>query len=74
MLVLFCLPIASLMGASQGGWPVLRTFTNEPFITEQARGLYRTGFSLYPVCNSKGRRDQRHACQNKSLYQRASVS
>lgn len=46
-----------LMGGSQGGWAVLRTFTNEPFIVEQARGLYRAGFSLYPVCNSKGWRD-----------------
>ena len=46
-----------LMGGSQGGWTVLRTFTNEPFIIEQARGLYRAGFSLYPVCNSKGWRD-----------------
>ena len=46
-----------LMGGSQGGWTVLRTFTNEPFIVEQARGSYRAGFSLYPVCNSKGWRD-----------------
>ena len=46
-----------LMGGSQGGWTVLRTFTNEPFIVEQALGLYRAGFSLYPVCNSKGWRD-----------------
>ena len=46
-----------LMGGSQGGWTVLRTFTNEPFITEQARGLYRAGISLYPICNSKGWRD-----------------
>ncbi|PHY05434.1 MAG: dienelactone hydrolase [Alcaligenaceae bacterium] len=46
-----------LMGGSQGGWAVLRTFTNEPFITEQASGLYRAGISLYPVCNSKGWRD-----------------
>jgi dienelactone hydrolase len=46
-----------LMGGSQGGWTVLRTFTSEPFITEQARGLYRAGFSLYPVCNSRGWRE-----------------
>jgi len=46
-----------LLGGSQGGWTVLRTFTDEPFIAEQARGLYRAGFSLYPVCNSKGWRD-----------------
>jgi dienelactone hydrolase len=45
------------MGGSQGGWTVLRTFTDEPFIVEQARGLYRAGFSLYPNCNSKGWRD-----------------
>lgn len=46
-----------LMGGSQGGWTVLRTFTDEPFIVEQTRGLYRAGFSLYPVCNSKGWRE-----------------
>jgi dienelactone hydrolase len=46
-----------LIGGSQGGWTVLRTFTDEPFIVEQARGLYRAGFSLYPNCNSKGWRD-----------------
>jgi dienelactone hydrolase len=43
-----------LMGGSQGGWTVLRTFTDEPFMQQNARGLYRAGFSLYPVCNSKG--------------------
>jgi dienelactone hydrolase len=43
-----------LMGGSQGGWAVLRTFTDEPFMREHAKGLYRAGFSLYPVCNSKG--------------------
>jgi dipeptidyl aminopeptidase/acylaminoacyl peptidase len=43
-----------LMGGSQGGWAVLRTFTDEPFMREYAKGLYRAGFSLYPVCNSKG--------------------
>jgi len=46
-----------LMGGSQGGWTVLRTFTDEPFIKAQAKGLYRAGISLYPVCNSKGWRD-----------------
>jgi dienelactone hydrolase len=43
-----------LMGGSQGGWTVLRTFTDEPFMQQNAKGLYRAGFSLYPVCNSKG--------------------
>jgi dienelactone hydrolase len=43
-----------LMGGSQGGWTVLRTFTDEPFMRENAKGLYRAGFSLYPVCGSKG--------------------
>ena len=46
-----------LMGGSQGGWAVLRTFTDEPFMREHAKGLYRAGFSLYPVCNSKGWRE-----------------
>lgn len=43
-----------LMGDSQGGWAVLRTFTDENFIVSHARQLYRAGFSLYPVCNSRG--------------------
>lgn len=43
-----------LMGGSQGGWTVLRTLTDEPFMEKNAKGLYRAGFSLYPVCNSKG--------------------
>jgi dienelactone hydrolase len=43
-----------LMGGSQGGWTVLRTFTDEPFMDQNAKGLYRAGFSLYPVCSSKG--------------------
>jgi dienelactone hydrolase len=46
-----------LMGGSQGGWTVMRTFTDEPWIREQTKGLYRGGISVYPVCNSKGYRD-----------------
>lgn len=46
-----------LMGGSQGGWTVLRTFTDDPWIKEQARQLYRGGISLYPNCNDKGYRD-----------------
>jgi dienelactone hydrolase len=46
-----------LMGGSQGGWTVMRTFTDEKFITENAKGIYRGGISLYPVCQSRGYRD-----------------
>ena len=46
-----------LMGGSQGGWTVMRTFTDEKFITENAKGLFRAGISLYPVCQSQGYRD-----------------
>jgi dienelactone hydrolase len=46
-----------IMGGSQGGWTVMRTFTDDPWINEQAKGLYRGGVALYPVCNSKGFRD-----------------
>jgi dipeptidyl aminopeptidase/acylaminoacyl peptidase len=42
-----------LMGGSQGGWAVLRTFTDEPFMREHAKGLYRAGISLYPVCHKQ---------------------
>jgi len=46
-----------LMGGSQGGWTVLRTFTDEPFIKENAQGLYAGGIATYPNCNSRGWRD-----------------
>jgi dienelactone hydrolase len=38
-----------LMGGSQGGWTVLRTMTNEPFMVKE--NLYRGGISLYPNCD-----------------------
>lgn len=47
-----------LMGDSQGGWTVLRLFTTEPFFIEHAKNLYRGGVSLYPVCTTKGIRDE----------------
>jgi len=47
-----------IIGDSQGGWTVLRLFTNEPFFIERAKDLYRGGISLYPVCTSKGIRDE----------------
>lgn len=46
-----------LMGGSQGGWTVLRSFTKDEFIERNMRGLYAGGISLYPNCNSKGFRD-----------------
>lgn len=46
-----------LMGGSQGGWTVLRTFTDDPWIREQAQRFYRGGIALYPNCNDKGYRD-----------------
>ena len=39
-----------LMGGSQGGWGVLRAFTDEKSITEKHRELYRAGVSIYPYC------------------------
>lgn len=39
-----------LMGDSQGGWTVLRTFTDEPFQREHVKPLYAGGFALYPNC------------------------
>jgi dienelactone hydrolase len=38
-----------LMGGSQGGWTVLRTMTDEPFMREA--NLYRGGIALYPNCD-----------------------
>ena len=43
-----------LMGDSQGGWTVLRMFTNEPFWQDEVRQLYRGGIALYPVCKENG--------------------
>ena len=39
-----------LMGGSQGGWTVLRTMTNEPFMRNE--NPYRAGIALYPNCDS----------------------
>lgn len=39
-----------LAGGSQGGWSVLRAFTDDKSITEQYKGLYRAGVSIYPAC------------------------
>ncbi len=43
-----------LIGDSQGGWTVLRTFTNEPFLRRATAPLYRAGIALYPNCISDG--------------------
>ena len=42
------------IGMSQGGWGVLRTFTNDPMITELVKPLYAGGVSLYPPCEEPG--------------------
>lgn len=43
-----------LFGDSQGGWTVLRTFTDEPFLRAHVLPVYRAGISLYPNCRSDG--------------------
>ena len=43
-----------LYGDSQGGWTVLRIFTDEPFLRSHVEGLYRAGIALYPVCRTDG--------------------
>lgn len=43
-----------LYGDSQGGWTVLRTFTDEKFMKEKSSGLYRGGIALYPYCMADG--------------------
>lgn len=43
-----------LFGDSQGGWTVLRSFTDEPFLRAHILALYRAGISLYPNCRSDG--------------------
>ena len=42
------------IGMSQGGWGVLRTFTNDPMITELVKPLYAGGVALYPPCEEPG--------------------
>ena len=42
------------IGMSQGGWGVLRAFTNDPMITELVKPLYAGGVSLYPLCEEPG--------------------
>lgn len=39
-----------LMGGSQGGWSVLRAFTDEDSIVREHKGLFRAGVSIYPAC------------------------
>ncbi|NBQ86656.1 MAG: dienelactone hydrolase [Betaproteobacteria bacterium] len=43
-----------IWGDSQGGWTVLRAFTNDPFIKDRMQGLYRGGIAAYPNCFSLG--------------------
>lgn len=45
-----------LYGDSQGGWTVLRSFTDEPFLRTNVGELYRGGIALYPVCVANGTR------------------
>ena len=41
-----------VLGSSQGGWTVLRLFTDDPFYQEQNKNLFKAGISLYPVCTT----------------------
>lgn len=50
-----------LMGGSQGGWSVLRAFTDESSITQTHKGLFRAGISIYPACWSWQSTPSRHA-------------
>lgn len=42
------------IGLSQGGWGVLRAFTNDPMITELVRPYYAGGISVVPLCEEPG--------------------
>jgi len=52
-----------LMGGSQGGWSVLRAFTDEKSITEKHGHLFRAGISIYPACWSWQRTPGHHGHQ-----------
>ena len=43
-----------LIGDSQGGWTVLRSFTTEAFFQRELPGLLRAGIALYPNCKADG--------------------
>lgn len=43
-----------MIGGSQGGWTVLRAFTNDPFMIDNVKPLYKGGIALYPVCIADG--------------------
>ena len=43
-----------LIGGSQGGWTVLRTFTNDPWISSHIDKIYAGGISLWPNCKADG--------------------
>ena len=42
-----------LVGDSQGGWTVLRTFTAGHSLEQEVRSLFQGGVSLYPNCYAK---------------------
>ena len=42
-----------VVGDSQGGWGVLRLFTDEPFLKSQSANTYKAGIAIYPVCREK---------------------
>jgi len=42
------------IGMSQGGWGVLRAFTNDPMITTLVKPYYAGGVSLFPLCEEPG--------------------
>lgn len=50
-----------LMGASQGGWAVLRVMSDTPFF-KQYNKMFRAAIALYPVCVS-----QRHSSYKPQL-------
>lgn len=43
-----------VMGDSQGGWTVLRAFTEDTLLSKHMKGLYRGGIAAYPNCFSLG--------------------
>jgi dienelactone hydrolase len=43
-----------VMGDSQGGWTVLRAFTEDGLLSQHMKGLYRGGIAAYPNCFSLG--------------------
>ena len=55
------------IGESQGGWGVLRAFTDDPGIVSLIKPYFAGGVALYPVCEEPG---TKHTEENNFVFHR----